>query len=574
MSNEAELSLEVPDCVPSRMLNEYAYCARLGFLEWVETEFSDNFETTDGRYQHRVVDQEKGKLPDEITDTDRIHARSVLLSSPEEHLTAKIDLIENEGNFVIPVDYKRSTVPNLPERAWEPDRIQVCAQGLVLRANGYQCDFGILYYIASKTRVEVPFDSALIERTRSLVREMRQVAQRGVVPPPLKDSPKCVRCSLAGICLPDETNWLRTQVEIQEASPDNESVRRLIPARDDCVPLYVQEQGAKISKKGEVFEVFLKEDKLNEARMFELSQISLFGSIQITTQALQEALNRDIPVAFFTSGGWFYGLAQGMTHKNVLLRLEQYKTALSPERALALARDWISSKIDNCRTLLLRNHPELPEPISDRLKQSAKDATSASTMATLLGVEGNAAKLYFSAFGGMLKEKQKKENAEPPSDFWNFDFNGRNRRPPLDPINALLSFAYTLLVKEFTITLLMVGFDPFLGMYHQPRYGRPALALDMMEEFRPVIADSVVLNVVNNGIITPQDFIKRGKSVALKPEARKKFISTYEKRMDTLITHPVFGYKISYRRVLEVQARLLGRVFTKEISQYPVFKIR
>ena len=120
----------------------------------------------------------------------------------------------------------------------------------------------------------------------------------------------------------------------------------------------------------------------------------------------------------------------------------------------------------------------------------------------------------------------------------------------------------------------MVGFDPFLGMYHQPRYGRPALALDMMEEFRPVIADSVVLNVVNNGIITPQDFIKRGKSVALKPEARKKFISTYEKRMDTLITHPVFGYKISYRRVLEVQARLLGRVFTKEISQYPVFKIR
>ena len=131
-----------------------------------------------------------------------------------------------------------------------------------------------------------------------------------------------------------------------------------------------------------------------------------------------------------------------------------------------------------------------------------------------------------------------------------------------------------MLAKDLTVTTLAVGLDPFLGFYHQPRYGRPALALDLMEEFRPIIADSVVLGVVNNGIVSPDDFIRRGPAVALKPDARKKFLQAYEKRMDTLITHPVFGYRISYRRILDVQARLLGRVLSGELAEYPAFRTR
>ncbi len=155
-----------------------------------------------------------------------------------------------------------------------------------------------------------------------------------------------------------------------------------------------------------------------------------------------------------------------------------------------------------------------------------------------------------------------------------FQFDGRNRRPPKDPVNALLSLGYALLSKDLTIIVTGVGFDPYLGFYHQPRYGRPALALDLMEEFRPLIVDSVVLSAINTGAVRPDDFLRRGGAVSLTPAGRSKFIRAYERRMDEEITHPVFDYRISYRRTLEVQARLLARYLGGEISEYPPFATR
>jgi CRISPR-associated protein Cas1 len=154
------------------------------------------------------------------------------------------------------------------------------------------------------------------------------------------------------------------------------------------------------------------------------------------------------------------------------------------------------------------------------------------------------------------------------------DFEGRNRRPPRDPMNALLSFAYAILVKDLTVALLSVGFDPFLGFFHRPRYGRPALALDLMEEFRPLIADSVVLTAVNTGVVRATDFVRRAGAVSLTEACRTRFLRAYERRMDELVTHPLFGYRISYRRVLEVQARLLARHLGGEIPVYPGFTTR
>jgi len=255
-----------------------------------------------------------------------------------------------------------------------------------------------------------------------------------------------------------------------------------------------------------------------------------------------------------------------MAHKNVELRIAQFAATTDQNKSLALAREMISAKIDNCRTLLMRNHQDLPDKVTSELKRYSESARKTDEASSLLGIEGMAARTYFSAFNGMLKN-----NA---GESWSFDFNGRNRRPPLDPVNALLSYAYALLVKDITVTLLAVGFDPYLGFYHTLRYGRPSLALDLMEEFRPIVADSVVLWIINNRVLADEDFIKRGRMVALKAEARKKFISAYERRLDALITHPVFGYRISYRRVLEVQARLLGRFLTGEIGEYPSFRTR
>lgn len=161
------------------------------------------------------------------------------------------------------------------------------------------------------------------------------------------------------------------------------------------------------------------------------------------------------------------------------------------------------------------------------------------------------------------------EEESPP-----FDFTRRNRRPPRDPINALLSLGYSLLVRDLTFICHAVGFDPFIGFYHQPRFGRPALALDLMEGFRPLVVDSAVLTAINTRMVTPDDFLRVGESVTLTPRGRKRFLQAYEQRMDSLVTHPLFGYRVNYRRVLEIQARLLARAVTDELPEYPGFEPR
>lgn len=197
------------------------------------------------------------------------------------------------------------------------------------------------------------------------------------------------------------------------------------------------------------------------------------------------------------------------------------------------------------------------------MKRDAMHAMKAQSLQELLGIEGSAAARYFGAFSNMLKlDNDEKSFA--------FDFTNRNRRPPADPVNALLSYAYTLLVRTWTVTLSAVGFDPYRGFYHQPRYGRPALALDMMEPFRPLIAESSVVNAINNGEVRPSDFIYVAGSVNLANDGRKRFIAAFERRLSQEITHPLFGYKVSYRRLMEVQARLLGRYLLGDLQEFPV----
>lgn len=559
--------------IPARMLNEYAYCPRLAYLEWVQGEFRHNADTLEGRYSHRRVDQAAGEIdvpqPDqpgaEAADRDAIHARSVLVASERLHAIARVDLIEGEGRSVIPVDYKRGSVPDIPERAWEPERVQVCLQGLILRDNGFACDHGLIYFVESKSRVPVFFDDALVTRTLTLLAELQDMARAERMPPPLTDSKKCPRCSLVGICLPDEVNYLAAGGFAHDVPP-TDGVRRLFPARDDALPVYVQAQGTTVSKTGDLLKIRARDGAEEEVRLLDVSQLCLFGNVQVTAQALRELCEREIPICHFSYGGRFFGITQGMPHKNVELRRAQFRAAEDEKRSLALAAAFVQAKILNCRTLLRRNYRQVPVRVLRELSAVARKVEQAPSVDTLLGFEGIAARIYFAHFAGMLKPRG--------AGSWTFDFDGRNRRPPRDPVNALLSFAYAMLTKDAMLAVLAVGFDPYLGFYHAPRYGRPSLALDLMEEFRPLIADSVVLGVINNGEIDERDFIRRAGAVALTDSGRRKFLEAYERRMDTLVTHPVFGYRISYRRVLEVQARLLARHVLGEIERYPAFRTR
>ena len=563
---------QLPDLVPARMLNEYAYCPRLAYLEWVQGEFADSVDTVEGRFQHRRVDRPSGKLPTPSTKDEEgsssdgedavhetIHARSVLVSDHALGAIARIDLVEGEGSVVTPVDYKHGKAPDLPEGAWEPERVQVCLQGLLLRANGYTCNEGMLYFVESRQRVPVPFDDALVARTLELLAGIRDMAASGQIPRPLVDSPKCPRCSLVGICLPDEVNFISANGQTVRA----DDVRRLTPARDDAIPVYVHSQGAVVGKSGDQMEVKQKGQVLQRVRLMEVSHLSLFGNVQVTAQALRELCDRNIPVCHFTYGGWFNGITTGMSHKNVELRSRQYLGAMATETALSISRQIVFGKIKNCRTLLRRNHRDPPAAILAELNRLADRARNAASADTLLGIEGAAARTYFSEFDGMIK-----------SGLMEFDFQGRNRRPPRDPVNAVLSFLYAMLIKQATVTALAVGFDPYLGFYHQPKYGKPALALDMVEEFRPLIADSACLTLINNGELGPEHFIVRGDAAALTQTGRRKVIEACERRMDTLVTHPLFGYSASYRRILEIQARLLSRHLLGELPTYPVFRTR
>jgi CRISPR-associated protein Cas1 len=593
--------------IPARMINEFAYCPRLFYLEHVQGEWAHNADTLDGRFVHRRVDEERGRVPEpgKVVEMPRLHARSVLLGSDVLGVTARVDVIEADDGLVIPVDYKRGAPPDVAEGAYEPERVQVCLQGLLLREHGYECGEGAIYFAETNQRVRVELTEELVARTQELIAEARRVAVGGVIPSPLVRSPKCPRCSLVGICLPDETNLLREATAAplaDESSTENEPVdqlkaeaepRRLIPARDDALAVYVQGQGYSVGLRGEVLEIREKGKVVSDARLLETDQLCLFGNVQLSAQALHELASRDVPVIHMSYGGWLTAVTTPPPHKNIELRRRQFRAADDREFCLGLARAIVSGKIRNARTLLRRNARELPRETLVRLAYARRDAERAVALEQLLGIEGAAARDYFARFSLMLKTEERRDTlpleeedspaeceagtvaAPPDEQTWaRFDFTKRNRRPPRDPVNALLSFVYAMLLKDLVATLVGVGLDPYLGFYHQPRYGRPALALDLMEEFRPLVADSVVINLINNGEVRPTDFITRAGACALTPHGRKQVLEGYERRLDTLVTHPHFGYAISYRRIFEMQARLLARLLTGEINFYPAFCTR
>lgn len=608
--------------MPARMLNEFVYCPRLFYLEHVEGLFAHNQFTVEGAERHRRVDRRSDELPRvgksaqpassgdssesaATAEPESIHARSVTLSSQRYGVVAKLDLIEAAGDMATPVDYKRGSPRKLDDgslSAWDPERVQLCVQALVLRDNGYRCNEGILFYWETRQRVRVAIDDESLELTRRTIAEARRVAESPRIPLPLVDSPKCPNCSMVGICLPDETRFCAGQSDSTEQAGEQlwlfpvemsarissgipstpARIRQLVTSRDERRAFYLNTPGLFVGKRGEVLQVKEKSKLVQEVRLKDICQVNVMGPIQISTQAIQGLLQAEIPVAYFSMGGWFYGVTQPVGLKNIIWRREQFRAADNPRFCLDLARQLVIGKIRNQRTLLMRNHIEPPPEPLRFLKALVGEVQRCSGLETMLGLEGLAARVYFENLPGMLKVNLDQADCGSAGEHsmtggyprMSFDFQRRNRRPPRDPVNALLSLGYSLLVKDLTHACTSVGLDPFLGYYHQPRFGRPALALDLMEPFRPLIVDSAVLSAINQRMVQPEHFQSAGEAVALKPTGRKAFFQAYEQRMDQLVTHPLFGYRVSYRRMLEIQVRLLARVLLGEIGEYPVFVTR
>lgn len=549
---------DLPELLPARMLNEFVYCPRLFYLEWVDDRWADNADTAQGTQTHRRVDKPGQPMPPPETELEFFRsAHSVEVADPDLGLVAVIDRVDLGDGTVSPVDIKKGS-PAPDDMPWPADEMQLLVQAVLLRRAGYVVDSAAVYYVAANKRVTITVPGDAEDRVRDASIHAREVAAGPRPPLPLIDSPKCPRCSLVGLCLPDEVN---ATLERSELPP-----RRIVPADPDHRPVYVTEQGAYVGVRGGRLVVRLKQEELASTRLIDVAQLSVFGHVQVSTEALMRLWARGVPVLWFTYGGWLRGWAQGEMSRYVELRRRQIVTRA--HGGIDIAAAMISAKIKNSRTMLMRNAKADIAPDSlVTLKNLVAQAASATSRASLMGFEGTAARIYFGSLSRMV--------AEPSIEMARvFDAGGRNRRPPRDPVNCLLSFCYSLLIKDLVAVCIGVGLDPFIGVLHAQRFGRPSLALDLAEEFRPIIADSVVLQVLNNGEVRESDFIVRARGVMLTPDGRRAVIAAYERRLDAEIRHPVFGYRISYRRVLDVQARLLASVMIGELPTYTPMSTR
>jgi CRISPR-associated protein Cas1 len=589
--------LESQPPLPVRRLHNFIYCPRLFYFQWVENIFQENADTVAGSHVHRNVDA-PSRLddPKELGLPEGSKLRSLRLESESLGLIGVVDIVEGGPDGAEVIDYKRGSARRDAEGervAKEPDALQVAAHALLLQEQGVNAVRGAIYYAADKRRVPVEFTEELFNKVRTAIEDAKRIARSGSCPPPLKNDARCLYCSAYPICLPNESLWWSKrrkpaptdgQIQFGFIAQSDDAVRNQIlealdfaaestdkeptlqpprPGGDDGEVLVVQTPGAQIGQRGDELLVSVKGENVRKLPGQQVRAIYCYGAVQMTAQAVSTCLELGIDVSYFSPAGRFLGMLGGLPASGVDARRGQYRLFELPSVRLQLAREIIRAKIHNQRVMLMRNG-DVPDRVTS-LMAGFRDATeSVRDLTSLMGIEGSAAALYFEQFDTMLKQRED----------WKFDWRGRNRRPPRDPVNALLSLGYSMLAKELTGVCYSVGLDPFLGFMHQPRYGRPALALDLMEEFRPLIADSVAISLINRGELGPEDFIRSANGTFLTDKGRRPFWESWFRRLDAEVSHPEFSYKMAYRRMLEVQARQLWRFVRGEALNYHGFTTR
>lgn len=557
---------------PARNVAEHAYCPRLFYYMQVEGIFVPSSDTEKGVAVHRRVDKPSAaheKVDESETDPDRPKVvRSLALTSESLGLTATLDLAEISGQVAVPVEYRTGRpkrvslgppsddpgeaeeAPLSHTEAWPTDRVQVGLQAILLEDAGYTVSEAVIYYAGEKLRLRITVDDALKAEALLTLENAKQCAE-GSRPLPLVNDPRCPRCSLQPICLPDEVNHQRAQSSSDELTP-----RKIWPPRDDGIHVVAQQDGVKVGVRGMELRVTDKNGAaVKTMPLANLESLSLLGSVQITTQAIRALADMNTPIAFLSPAGRLVAMIDPLDSVSAEVRRSQIRKLDRMEVCLELARALVSAKIMNQRTLLLRNHSSLPPGVAADLVKEAKNAAQSDSVDSVRGHEGQAAAIYFGHFSGMFKGPLSVE----------FDANGRKRRPPPDPINSCLSLAYSMLTHECVAALRLARLEPSIGGFHVSRPGRPALALDLMEPFRPLIADSVAITCFNRGELTEGHFLRTASGCSLTNAGRRGFFNALGRRMDTEVTHPVFEYRLSYRRMIVLHARMIAAWLTGDI---------
>ncbi|MEO0537725.1 MAG: type I-MYXAN CRISPR-associated endonuclease Cas1 [Cyanobacteria bacterium P01_A01_bin.123] len=542
------------DTIYVSALNALAYCPRQYYLQYVEGIHEANAEIYSGLRLHAELEREGGE-----------DWQQLVLENAQLGLRGKVDALKTRAGQTIPYEHKKGRSyrdENNQPQAWESDRIQILAYAYLIEAElDITVQEGRIRYHTDNALVHIPFDEKGRQDVLAAIEQAKQLQASLERPPITSNQQLCTRCSLATICLPEETRL---------AQGTTEQPLRLFPEDDERKIIHVTESGTSIGKTGEQFKIKKRDGTTNSLPSRQVGQLVLHSYVQISTQAMYFCAEREIGLHFISGHGRYlssFDTRQG----NIQRRIRQYQALTDPNQCLALARQLVTCRGQSQRKFLMRalrnakNAETTLEQTIEQMQRTLKQVPQSDAIGSLLGLEGNLAALYFKALPNLLLTTAAPE----------FQFTGRNRRPPKDRFNAMLGFGYALLLKDVMNAILTVGLEPSLGFYHQPHRQAPPLALDLMEIFRVPLVDMPVIASINRNQWDPEiDFEITGEQVWLSQEGRRKFIGLYERRKEEKWKHPVIQYSMTYRRLIELEVRLLEKEWMGEGGLFAQLVIR
>lgn len=532
-------------------LHALVYCERLFFLEEVERLRVQDAAVYAGRALHVQLEQDEGELSRHVLESETLG------------LQGRVDVLRRRDGALVPYEHKRGrSAPGEGARAaWETDRIQVGAYALLLEeAFGQHIPEGRVRYHADNLTVRVPIDDALRTAVRSAVERARELGRQSLRPPVTSEPNRCTRCSLAPVCLPEEARLA--------ADPRFRPVR-LLPQHPTGQAVHVTDPGARIGRRGEELSVRSPGAAELKIAIADVGSVAVYGGAQITSQALRLCVDREVQVH------WLSGLGAPVaslapTAPTGHRHIRQLRALDDRDQRLSLARRLVHAKVASQLRFVLRatrGQPRAEALIANvqGLRRCMRQAMTAETASSLLGVEGSAAAAYFAALPALLSDTL------PES----LRITGRSKRPPKDRVNALLSFGYGLLYRMVTGAIVNVGLHPGVGFYHVPRAASHPLALDLMELFRVALVDMPIIGALNRRTFDPEtDFHCVPGGVWLTEAGRAKLIDVFERRCHDEWRHDVVGYSLSYARIVELEVRLLEKEWLGEGGLFARFRIR
>lgn len=535
-------------------LHAWAYCPRLFYLEEVEGLYTQDAAVFAGRRLHVELEQQEGEDWEEL-----------FLSDEDLGLRGCVDALRTRDGQIIPYEHKRGRAArnaNQQPEPWPSDRLQVLAYACLLEATaGKPITECRIRYHADNVTVKVPVDSEGRQFVQVAIAEAKQLRRSPYRPPVTANERLCARCSLAPVCLPEEARL---------ANNREWDAVRLFPQDDDREVIHVLEPGSRVGRTGEQIRIERRDQASQVIPIRQVAQLALHSFSQISTQALYLCKDHDVGVHWISGGGRYQG-SFDRREGSIQRRIGQFRALSDPNQCLRLAQQLVLCRGQSQRKFLMRGQRRQAEatailkPLCQQIKVLLQQIHQAENLQTLLGLEGNIAALYFQGLPSLLNSNTAEE----------LKFCGRNRRPPQDAFNALLGFGYALLLKDVVNSIVTVGLEPALGFYHQPRSQAYPLGLDLMEIFRVPLVDMVIVASINRSQWDfKRDFEQRGTQVWLSDCGRRQFINLYEQRKQEVWKHPVTRYSLSYRRLMELEVRLLEKEWLGEGGLFAQLVVR